>query len=440
MIRVFRRIMLILLIISLIALTACVPSVYSSKASEETGEKQAAPQNQQITLKLWHIWATDSDSNKMPFEKALKNWNDSHPEIHIVTDATESETYKIKIRTAIAVNEAPDIFFCWGAGFAKPFVEAGKVLALDEYIDENVKSKLVPGSLENFTYGGKIYALPTFMIAGIFYCNEELFNNYDIKIPDTFDELLDAVAAFRKHKITPMAVGLKDGWPGIFYQNILAVRTAGIEKCAAALNKEISFFQPEFIESAEKLVQLIDAGAFDSKCTQLTQHEAESQFLNGKIPMYYGGSWAAGSMERDDCAVKGKVIVRNFPVLEGASGDQKGFLGGAIDNFMISASTQYKKEAVDAMVSILENFCKESYLSGAGLPAWKFDVSGAKISPLANEISKLIEDRDGFLLAWDTFLSGSDSQTHIDLVTDLFLKRIDPEDFAINMQKLNISK
>lgn len=420
-------------------ITALIISGCTSDAPVSSGQTSQEPvQPSEITtLTLWHIWATDSDSNRRPFEKALNEWNKQHPETQIVTEATENETYKIKLRTAMAVNEAPDIFYGWGAGFAKPFVEAGKVLALDDYLDADVREKLVPGSFDNFTYNGKIYGLPTFMIAGIFYCNQDLFNKYDAKIPETYSELLEAIRVFKENHITPMTVGLKDGWPGIFYQNILAIRTAGIKKSIAALKKEESFFQPEFIASAEKLRELIDKGAFDPRGAQLTQHEAEMAFLNGKAAMYYGGSWAAGSMDRADCPVKGKVVVKNFPVLEGSGGDPNGFLGGAIDTFMVSASTGYKKEAVEAILTINEDFCKESYLSGAGIPAWKFDIADSNISPLALEISRLLESRDGFVLAWDTFLSGSEAQTHINLVADLYSRKLTPEEFAKSMQKLN---
>lgn len=423
----------------IIALAACnAQNTVSVPPSTVTEINNETPGKEQITLKLWHIWVTNSDSNKRPFENALNDWLDANPNIHIETEATESEAYKIKIRTAIAVNEAPDIFYGWGAGFAKPFVDSGKILALDEYLNQETLDKIIPGCLENFTYNGKIYALPTFLIAGIFYCNQELFDKYDVKIPNTFDELLEVIKVFRDNKITPMAVGLRDGWPGIFYQNILAIRTAGVSKCTSALNKEISFYQPEFIESAQKLKELVDAGAFYNSSIQLTQYEAENTFLMGKVPMYYCGSWSAGSMDREDCPVKGKVIVKNFPVLDGAGGDSNGFLGGAIDNFMISSSTKHKEEAVSAMVEICRNLSKESYLSGAGIPAWYVDVDSKEVSPLSAEINELISGNDGFVLAWDTFLTGSDAQTHIELVSDIYSGRTTPEKFAIEMQKLNI--
>jgi len=429
------------IIIGTITLVACeslkpYDTIYSNQDSSESASTNL--QQPKITLKLWHIWTTDSESNKKPFESALKAWNDANPNVKIQAEATENETYKIKLRTAMAVNETPDIFYSWGAGFAKPFVNAGKVLSLEEYLDDGTRDKLIPGSLDYFTYNGKAYGLPTYRIVGVLYCNKELFENNNLEIPTTFNELLDVVKVFKQKGIIPMTVGEKDGWPGIFYQNIIAIRTAGIKRCNAALNKQESFNQPEFIESAEKLQELIRAGAFDSRSMQLTRDESESDFKNGKAAMYYNGSWLAGSLEKEDCAVKGKIVVRNFPKFENSAGDQNGFVGGIIDTFMISSSTKYKEQSVKALKTISENFCRESFLAGASIPAWKLDnVDETKISPLALDISSLIKESSGFVLAWDTFLEAAETQTHIDLVAKLFSEKITPEDFAKEMQKLN---
>lgn len=408
-----------------------------ARALEREGDSDSSGK---INLKLWHIWVTDSESNKLPFEKALADWNRENPGVRITAEATENETYKVKIRTAVAVNEAPDIFYCWGAGFARPFVDAKKVLPLDEYLDGKTRRKLLPGTTDYFTYDGKLYALPIFMITGVMYYNVELFNRYDVDIPVTFDDLITAVKAFKQRGIIPMAVGEKDGWTGMFYQNILAIRTAGTKLCNQALNKQASFRQPEFVESAEKLAELIKAGAFDSGCMQQTRDEAEADFKIGKAAMYYNGSWVAGSLDKEDCPVKGKIIVRNFPAILNSKGDPNGFLGGAIDTFMISANTKHKVEAVRALEALDESFCRESYLAGASQPAWKVEVDVTEINPLAADISRLLKNSTGFVLAWDTFLPGEEAQTHINLVADIFAGRRTPEEFAAEMQKLNEPK
>ncbi|MGE5581701.1 MAG: extracellular solute-binding protein [Bacillota bacterium] len=399
----------------------------------------AAPKT--VTLKFWHLWTTPAEANKVAIDQVLEKFKKAYPNIKVEVDAVENETYKTKIKTAIAANEAPDVFFTWGGGFSQPFVDAKKLLNLTPYLNDGTKNKLVGGSLTYMTYDGKVYALPFSVWAGIFYCNKELFDKYNVQIPDTFDQLLAAVKVFKSKGITPIEVGEKDRWPGMFYQNILAIRTGGAKLSNEALAKKASFNQPAFIQSAALLDQLVKAGAFDSGCLGLSRDESEANFRLGRAAMYYNGSWVAGSLnEQQAPAVYGKVVAKNFPAVTGAKGDPNGFLGGAIDCFAVNAGTKHPKEAVLFAKFIAEQQATIGYEVGALLPAWKVNVDESKLPELTVQISKLIKGSTGFVLAWDTFLSGADADTHLNLVQEIFAGQVTPEKFAVEMQKLNEKK
>ncbi len=427
-------------IVSLFVVLAMFFGLAACGKGDTGGENTASDTNikeEKTEVSLWHLWTSDSDAKKAIIEAAINTYQEENPNITLEVDAAENESYKTKIKTAIAANEAPDVFFVWGAGFAKPFVDAGKVLPIDEYLKDGTKDKLLPGTLANFTYDGKVYGLPTCMWIAALYCNEELFNRHNIKIPDTFDELLTAVKAFRENGIAPITVGEKDRWPGMFYQNILAVRTAGVELSNKALNKEASFDDPKFIESAAKLKELVDADAFEEGILGLSTDEAQANFTQGKVAMYYMGNWAASAMEEESSKIKGKVTVRNFPIVEGAQGDPKGSLGGAIDGFMVNAGTQNKEEAFEVLKYICESVDTGSYKEGNALPAWKAEVDESKLSPLAVEIANIAKDSTGFVLAWDTFLEPADADVHKNLVQEIFAGVKMPEEFIKEMQALN---
>ena len=48
------------------------------------------------------------------------------------------------------------------------------------------------------------------MAIGTFFVNTEMFEENDIKIPESWDELVDACQKFIDLGITPMAVGAKE--------------------------------------------------------------------------------------------------------------------------------------------------------------------------------------------------------------------------------------
>ena len=392
---------------------------------------------QKITLKFWHIWTSDNDSNKKNVEAVIKEWNTANPNIQIESEGTENEAYKTKIKTAMSANEAPDVFVTWGAGFSQPFVDAGKVLPLDDYLKDGTRDKLLTGAFTYLTYSDKTYGLPYASDIGVFYVNKEMFETNNVKIPETFDDLLTAIKAFKAKGVTPIAVGEKDRWPGMFYYDALALREGGAKLSNDALAKKASFEDPAFVKAAAKLKQLVDAGAFNPAALGLTRDESEIPFLQGKIPMYYNGSWLGGTIDQDNSAVKGKVIAMNFPSISDGKGDKNEVLGGAIGGFMVNANTKYKDESVKAVKYIAENISKKLYETGAGIPTWKVDVDESKLSPLTKQIAELAKKSTGNVVWWDSYLAGANSELHKDLVAQIFGNQITPEEFAKKMNEIN---
>lgn len=408
-----------------VGLTAC-------KGSDN--KKTDSAQNGKVTLTYWHIFTTEPQKSKAA--EIIKKWNDDNPNIQIQASATENDAYKTKIKTAISANEAPDIIYSWTQGFMQPFVEANKLLALDDYLNDGTKDKLLPGALDTVTFNGKVYGLPYQQQAGALYVNTELFKKYNVKVPTTFDELLTAVKTFRKNNVTPMALGEKDEWPGMWYYDMIALRTAGADLCTKALTGQASFEDKAFSDAADKLLQLVNAGAFDPGVMGLTRDESNAAFTQGNIAMYFGGNFEAAQYDADTSAVKGKIEAVPFPTVEGGKGDPKQYIGGGSDCLLIPANTKHKDEAVKAVKYLAQTLSSEGYLTGAGLPMWKYDdVDESKIDPLTQQIMKnIVNGSTGSVPAWDIFLTGDKAQIHKDLVAQIFGKSITGDEFAKQMQ------
>ena len=389
------------------------------------------------TLNVWHLWTTESDANAKSFNIVLKEWQALHPDVEVVIDATENEAYKTKLKTAMAANEVPDVFFAWGGGFAKPFVEAGQVLALDDYLADGTKDRLLGGALDNVTYGGKTYGLTFIQWVGTLYCNKEMFDLNGVAIPTTNEELMAAVEAFKAKGIVPFTVGAKDGWPAMFYQNVYAVRTAGAKLSNEALSGATTFNAPEFVASAKYLDDLVKAGAFDPGALALTYDEAKIPFLAGQVPMLYQGSWFAGEIQDPTLSqVVDKVVAVNWPAVADGKGDATQILGGAIDSLMVSNNAKDKDLAVEFVKYITENMSRESFKLGAGIATWKIDMTGIEVSALVQNIIDFAAKSTGSVLAWDTFLSGEAAERHKSLVQEIFAGQLTPENFAAEMEKL----
>lgn len=404
---------------------------------EKTGNPDAN-QSEPIKLTLWDYMSSDEDSRVL--RPILDNWKKENPNIIIERDFVSVEDYKIKLKTTMSGNSAPDIFISWGGGFSKPFVDEGKVLKLDDYLSNEIKGNFIPAYNEAMTYDGKLYGLPFNGWVGILFCNSELFEQNGIDYPENFDDLLSASAKFRENNINPIAVGVNETWTAGLYHNVIALRTAGAEASTAALTGTGSFNTPEMKNSIVMLDKLVKANAFMDGHMGLNYDETRSQFKQGQVAMIFDGSWFAGECEADDCPVKGKIVPKKFPLVQGGAGKSTEYLGGSIDCFMVSANTKYPKEAVKALEYICTNHSTEGYYNGLGMPVYKGEFDNSKLDRVTAEINDLVKDAERYQLAWDTILSEGDTQIFLELVADVFTGKTTPEAFAEKMQEINDAK
>ena len=137
----------------------------------------------EITLTIWHQSVSDTDPVKKIIEDSVEEYHKLHPNITIEQDGVTGEQYKTKIKTAFAAGEAPDISYMFSGGsFVKPYIDAGYLLPIDEYLSEETKSKVLPGMLDGCTFDGKVYTLPTVTFLANLYCNTEMFDKAGAKI------------------------------------------------------------------------------------------------------------------------------------------------------------------------------------------------------------------------------------------------------------------
>ncbi|MEL7658756.1 MAG: extracellular solute-binding protein, partial [Bacillota bacterium] len=108
-------------------------------------------------LTLWSI-ATESDAFHDAYLQAIAEFEEANPGVTIKMETFENESYKIKIKSAVAANDLPDIFYTWGGGFSSAFVESGKVLPLDDYSQPYAEG-ISKAALGNVIYDGKLYGV-----------------------------------------------------------------------------------------------------------------------------------------------------------------------------------------------------------------------------------------------------------------------------------------
>ncbi|MBR6767485.1 MAG: extracellular solute-binding protein, partial [Clostridia bacterium] len=367
--------------------------------------------------------------------KTLEEFAAAYPNIKLEVEWYEANAWKDTGETLALSDSLPDVFYWNAGGVLWNLVGSGDILALNDYLTDDIMARMEPGLLADMTFNeGQIYQLPYTKAASMLYCNTELFEKHNVKIPETWDELLEAVKAFRAAGVTPMALGGADQWPTNMYTDIIALRFAGDAACRAAYYKHdgATFMTQDWVDGVAAFKQLIDLGAFPEDAASLTRDESEVPFFAGEIPMYFHGQWFSGSLSPE---MQQKVVAVKFPAV--GRGYDNQYMGGAAEGFCVSSYTEHPDEAFIAAQFFAENISKNGYISGAGLPAWKYDFSAyTDLNPVMAMIKEATSTADSMLLWGNTALTGEDATLIGETVYEVLLGELTPEQWCEDMETI----
>jgi raffinose/stachyose/melibiose transport system substrate-binding protein len=384
-----------------------------------------------ITLTMWTI-ATESDSFHQPYLDAIKDFETNHPGVKIKMETFENESYKTKIKAAVAANELPDIFFTWAGGFSESFVESGKVLSLDTYYSK-YSDEITMAALANDVYNGKLYGSVTCTPVSVLWYNKAMFDAQGLKVPTTWDEFKAICQKFVDAGIDPIGTSVKDTWVLAMLHDGLALKSAGHDKVVKALTKNgQSYNDADFLAAANAIKELVDMGAFIEGATGLSNDEASAAFYAEQVPMYITGSWMGGSI-LTDAEHPENFSVAPIPVVNSANAATTDFMGGGSDTLMVSASTENPDMAATAAFEITRSVSKYAYLSGAGIPAWTVDYDATAVPEISRQVAELAANATSFTLWFDTLMNSDDAGEYLSLLQGLYTGDITPKEFVEGM-------
>lgn len=386
--------------------------------------------DEKITLRIMHYYGdTDTDASARYLKEILNDkFAEAFPNVELIQEIYDNQTYKSKIRVLMASDEVPDIMFGYGAGFSEPFVKAGKVLPLDKYLDDSYTNHMDMEMQNNFIYDGRLYGICFTYWTGVLYCNMELFDRAGVKIPETYEELIEVCRSFRKADIEPVACGMLNKWHGQQWINNFTIQLGGASLYNAMARGEINLDNDILAQAAQLTADLVSADVFCSDMYQLASSEAEDMFLNGDAAMIYIGDWYTSSAEE---RLGDKLEVAKMPIVPGAraSGD---YHGGAINGWMVSSDTKYPETA--ANIAAWLGYQLSCYQPQSAT----FDIEKgdekAEISEVDKKILALYKDKTEGGVAWDTLLWPDKAEIWLNTCSKLFEGKLNGQEFVQSLE------
>ena len=288
-------------------------------------------------------WAM-TDAPWDPIKDAFKEWNKEHPDAQISEESFANDAYKEKIRTAVGSGNAPTFFPSWGGSPLTDYVSSGAVSDLTSDLQDAVDSKVFESVSAEGYRDGKLYAVPTGQAQPVlFFYNKNVFAEAGInKAPETWDELLDAVAKLKNAGKTPIALAGGSKWPYLMWIAYLVDRIGGPEVFQGVLDGNADAWSDPAVTQALSMIQeLVDAGAFGNTYQSLTADDRKdtAMIATGEAGMELMGSWVYADLISINADFTGEDLgFTPFPSVEGGKGDAGNLTGNLSSYWQLTSS------------------------------------------------------------------------------------------------------
>ncbi|MFI0928043.1 ABC transporter substrate-binding protein [Streptomyces sp. NPDC021012] len=275
------------------ALTACGSSGSGGKADAESGP---------VSLTYW-AWAPGMD-------KVAALWNAEHPDIKVTVQKQASgDDLVTKIITATKAHKGPDLV--QAEYQALPTLVSNDSLAdIAAEVPEKVRDSFAPGIWQQTTFGGPaVYALPQDSGPLMFFYREDLFKQYGLSVPTTWDEFAATARTLKQKAPDKALTTFSANDAGLF---------AGLSQQAGAKwwtfagdNWKVGIDDAATKKVADFWGGLVAEGAIDN---QPMYTPAWNKAMNtGEQLAWVSAVWAPGTLTTAAPAGKGKWAMARLP-------------------------------------------------------------------------------------------------------------------------------
>jgi len=352
------------------------------EAPKDVKEAESAPEK--IVLRYTSLRTEDVDRENRINSAFTKKF----PNIEIKFEPIKNTEYDTALKTSLETGVAADIVILRSYDGGRQIYDAGYLLELNDLVP-NIEEDFTANSVATWaTEDGVIYGLPYFgSITGVWY-NKEIFADYNLSVPETWDEFISVCKKLKDAGEVPIAHGTMDQW--VLTETLLCDLGpnfyGGEEARMGLINKEIKYTDKRFVNAYNKMKELVPF--FPNGYQAIDYVTMQQMFLNGQAAMFIAGSWELGIIR--DAGVDAGWFAP--PVAK--KGDRVQYAFYADLALGINKDTKHKKEAVEFLKWVASP--EHATLLANELPGMfpplkiKFDIS----DPVALDIIQIAQRPD----------------------------------------------
>ena len=262
-------------------------SAPASGQAETTGKKDV-----KLTITAINDWITD-------LHREFSDRFTKETGIEVEWQLLAADQFSNVLKTRFSAGEGPDMSIIWSGLNAVQFQPEQNFADLSS---ESWVGQMKEDGGSSVTYDGKVLGWP--MDNGndgwAIQYNKKIFDELQLSIPTTFDELMNASNAIKEAGYTPFYEPLKDAWhPGLWLATIGPLAEKNNPGLYDKLNNDTVKFADvkEFETAISQFKQMYDAKLFGENAFSDTNDKLPDQIATGKYAMAFNNANFAGDMK-----------------------------------------------------------------------------------------------------------------------------------------------
>ncbi|XNG97422.1 ABC transporter substrate-binding protein [Vibrio cyclitrophicus] len=249
---------------------------------------------------------------KEAWGEIINRFEKENPDITVKYNLYDHESYKTTIRNWL-VTSPPDVVFWYAGNRMKAFVDRGLFEDVsDIWTDNNMKQDFAAAA-PAMTVQGKQFGVPyTYYQWGIYY-RKDIFEQYGIGEPKTWDDLKSASATLKENGVAPFAIGTKYLWTAAGWFDYINMRTNGLDFHIQLMEGKVSYSDERVKKTFANWAELVEPGYYLENHASYSWQEAQPFLYNGKAAMYLMGNFITPNFPEE---LDGKMDFFQFPVID----------------------------------------------------------------------------------------------------------------------------
>lgn len=342
----------------------------------------------------------------------VQAYMEKNPNVVIELRGTSSDEQIRNIKMAAQNDSLPELFWMEQGG-AVELAQAGCLADLTDDIlaDENFVNGFLPGMTDSLRIDGRIYGIPCELQSNGIWLNKALFDEYNLELPQSYEDFIACAKVFRENGVIPMAQGAKDTFTAWAFEN-MHCRYGFYDHIDGIIDGTDKWNNEDFLKFYEKLADMRENGMFPDNVSTMSYDQSVEAFLGEKAAMLNSGVWDTKKFDQSDLA--DNIYYWWGPTFSDGVGNQEVSMKAPAHPYCVSARVQKEDpELYAVIVDFLKFYYGEEGTAiiakdNQSIPVTKYDgeIDADSYPVFARVIEKMNDDWESPAACPDMYIDG----------------------------------